>query len=48
MIAIVKRGTEYVDAFNLKSAQTYQYSVSAFDAMANASERTPPKRVKAQ
>jgi hypothetical protein len=48
MIAVVKRGTEYDDAFNLKSAQTYQYSVSAFDAMANASERTAPKGVKAR
>jgi hypothetical protein len=48
MIAVVKRGTEYVDAFNLKPAQTYQYSVSAFDAMANASGRTAPKSVKAQ
>jgi hypothetical protein len=48
MIAVVKRGTEYVDAFNLKSTQTYEYSVSAYDAMANASETTGPKSVKAQ
>ncbi len=48
MTAVVKRGTEYVNVFNLKSAQTYQYSVSAFDAMANASDRTAPKSVKAQ
>ena len=48
MIAVVKRGTEYVDASNLRSAQTYQYSVRAHDAMANASEGTAPQSVKAQ
>ena len=48
MIAVVKRGNEYVDTFDLKSAQTCQHSASAFDTLANASERTPPKRVKAQ
>ncbi len=48
MIAVVKRGNEYVDTFDLKSAQTCQYSASAFDTLANASGRTAPKSLKAR